>query len=70
MVNITSDIYRPNADRVAGSIVRCGGPLNLSSPPSIAYKFYAAIQIFLSESNNCDARFVIGKNDMAFRYTL
>jgi len=50
----------------AAIIARGGGRSLTRAPP----RQYPAIQVFLSESNNCDAGFVIGENDMTFTQTL
>jgi hypothetical protein len=56
----------PLAQLDFAAVIARGGDRLLARAP----RQYPAIQVFLSESNNCDAGFVIGKNDMTFTQTL
>jgi len=56
----------PLAQLDFAAVIARGGYLLLTRAPCQ----YPAIQVFLSESNNCDAHFVIGENDMTFMQTL
>jgi len=56
----------PLAQLDFAAIIACGGDRLITRAP----RQYPAIQVFLSESNNYDAGFVIGKNDITFTQTL